>query len=76
MTIKGSDGQSYNVVGQGQGTFNSVGAGAGIASFLGLNAASRARKISTLRSFYKYLTVKTKQLDHDPVADLDTPKIT
>ncbi len=42
----------------------------------GLNAASRARKISTLRSFYKYLTVKTKQLDHDPVADLDTPKIT
>lgn len=41
----------------------------------GLNAASRARKISTLKSFYKYLTVKTKQLDHDPVADLDTPKI-
>lgn len=41
----------------------------------GLNAASRARKISTLRSFYKYLTVKTKQLDHDPVADLDSPKI-
>lgn len=40
MTIKGSDGQSYNVTGQGQGTFNSVGAGAGIASFLGLNAAS------------------------------------
>ena len=42
----------------------------------GLNAASRARKIATLRSFYKYLTVKTKQLDHDPVADLDSPKIT
>ena len=41
----------------------------------GLNAASRARKISTLRSFYKYLTVKTKQLAVDPVADLDTPKI-
>ena len=41
----------------------------------GLNAASRARKISTLRSFYKYLTVKTKQLDTDPVADLDSPKI-
>ena len=40
MTIKGSDGQSYNVTGQGQGTFNSVGAGAGIASFLGLNAAN------------------------------------
>lgn len=41
----------------------------------GLNAASRARKISTLRSFYKYLTVKTKQLEYDPVADLDSPKI-
>ena len=41
----------------------------------GLNATSRARKISTLRSFYKYLTVKTKQLDHDPVSDLDSPKI-
>ena len=40
----------------------------------GLNAASRARKISTLRSFYKYLTIKTKQLDHDPVSDLDSPK--
>ena len=41
----------------------------------GLNAASRARKISTLRSFYNYLTVKTKQLSVNPVADLDTPKI-
>ena len=40
MTIKGSDGQSYSVTPQGQGTFNSVGAGAGIASFLGLNAAN------------------------------------
>ena len=40
----------------------------------GLNAASRARKISTLRSFYKYYTVKTKELTNDPVADLDTPK--
>lgn len=38
MTIKGSDGQSYNVTPAGQGTFNSVGAGAGILSFLGLNA--------------------------------------
>lgn len=40
MTVKGIDGQSVNVTGQGQGTFNSVGAGAGIASFLGLNAAN------------------------------------
>lgn len=41
----------------------------------GLNAASRARKISTIRSFYKYLTVKTKQLDSNPLQDLDSPKI-
>lgn len=33
MTIKGMDGQSYNVTGQGQGNFNTVGAAAGIASF-------------------------------------------
>ena len=40
----------------------------------GLNAASRARKISTIRSFYKYLTVKAKLLTDNPVQDLDTPK--
>lgn len=34
------NGESYNVTGSGQGTFNSVGAGAGIASFLGINAAN------------------------------------
>lgn len=42
----------------------------------GLMASSRARKIATIRSFYKYLTVKTKQLDVNPVEDLDTPKTT
>ena len=41
----------------------------------GLNAASRARKISTIRSYYKYLTVKTKQLETNPLQDLDSPKI-
>ena len=41
----------------------------------GLNSASRARKISTIRSFYKYLTVKAKLLDENPVQDLDSPKI-
>ena len=39
-------------------------------------ASSRARKIATIRSFYKYLTVKTKQLDVNPVEGLDTPKTT
>ena len=42
----------------------------------GMMASSRARKIATIRSFYKYLTVKTKQLDVNPVEGLDTPKTT
>ncbi len=42
----------------------------------GINAASRARKISTIRSFYKYLTIKTKQLKANPIQDLDSPKLT
>ena len=41
----------------------------------GLESSSRARKISALRSFFKYLTVKTKQLDENPIQDLDSPKI-
>lgn len=41
----------------------------------GLSASSRARKISTIRSFYKYLTVKAKLLKENPVQDLDTPKV-
>ena len=40
-----------------------------------LNAASRARMITSLKGFYKYLTVKTKQLTVDPVQNLDTPKL-
>ena len=41
----------------------------------GLNATSRARKVSTIKSFYKYLTVKAGVLEENPVLDLDTPKI-
>ncbi len=41
----------------------------------GLNSASRARKVSTIRSFYKYLTLKTHQLEANPIQDLDSPKI-
>ena len=40
-----------------------------------LNAASRARMITSIKGFYKYLTVKTKQITDNPVQDLDTPKI-
>ena len=41
----------------------------------GLNAASRARKIATLRSFFNYLTNKAHLLTENPVKDLDSPKI-
>ena len=41
----------------------------------GISAASRARKIASIKSFYKYLTVKAKLLDENPVQDLDSPKI-
>lgn len=40
----------------------------------GLSPTSRARKISSIRGFYKYLTVKAHLLSESPVADLDTPK--
>jgi len=41
----------------------------------GISASSRARKLSAIKSFYKYLTVRTKQLPENPVADLEYPKI-
>ena len=41
----------------------------------GISPASRARKLSALKSFYKYLTVRTKLLEDNPVADLEYPKI-
>ncbi len=40
----------------------------------GLNASSRARKVATLRSFFKYLTVKVGLLDSNPIQDIDSPK--
>ena len=41
----------------------------------GLSGASRARKVATLRSFYKYLTNKAKLLSVNPVQDLDSPRM-
>jgi site-specific recombinase XerD len=52
----------------------------------GLTDAARARKVATIRSFYKYLTVKTKLLSKitcilcqqstykNPIHDIDSPK--
>ena len=41
----------------------------------GLSAASRARKIATLRSFFNYLTRKVHLLDENPIKDIDSPKL-
>lgn len=41
----------------------------------GLSAATRARKIATLRSFFNYLTQKAHLLDENPIKDLDSPKL-
>jgi len=41
----------------------------------GISASSRARKLSAIKSFYKYLTVRTKQLTENPVADMEYPKL-
>lgn len=45
------------------------------ATAYGLSASSRARKIATIRSYYKYLTVKEKLLAENPIQDLDSPKV-
>lgn len=39
------------------------------------NAASRSRKVSSLRSFFHYMTAKTGRLKTDPMLELDTPKL-
>lgn len=41
----------------------------------GIGASARARKLSAIKSFYKYLTVRTKLLTENPVADLEYPKL-
>ena len=41
----------------------------------GLGSAARARKLSAIKSFFKYLTVRTKQLEENPVQDMEFPKI-
>lgn len=38
-------------------------------------AATRARKVSTIRIFFNYLTVKKKLLDINPAQNLETPKL-
>lgn len=45
------------------------------AESVGLEPVSRSRKLSAIKSFYKYLTVRTKLLDENPVKDLEYPKL-
>ena len=39
------------------------------------NAKTRSRKVSSLRSFFKYLTVKAGVLEENPVLNLEVPSI-
>lgn len=39
------------------------------------SARSRSRRISCLRSFFKYLTTKTGQLQENPIEELDSPAL-
>ncbi len=41
----------------------------------GISPSARARKLSAIKSFFKYLTVRTKQLEENPVADMEYPKL-
>ncbi len=41
----------------------------------GIGAAARSRKLSAIKSFYKYLTVRTQQLTVNPVKDVEFPKL-
>ena len=36
---------------------------------------TRARKVSSIRSFYKYLTAKSNLIKNNPTKDLDSPKL-
>ncbi len=38
------------------------------------NAKTRSRKVSSLRSFYKYMCNKTNEIERNPTLELETPK--
>ena len=41
----------------------------------GNSAATRSRKVSSLRTFFKYLTNKVNKLEINPIEELETPKL-
>ena len=46
-----------------------------LATTLRSKPASRARKVSSIRIFFKYLSSKAKLIDANPAQDLETPKL-
>ncbi len=46
-----------------------------VATSYGITSNSRARKVSAIRSFFKYLTDKKNLLEVNPVSGLDSPKV-
>ena len=40
----------------------------------GLEASTRARKVASIRSFYKYLVNKAKVLTENPIQEIDAPR--
>lgn len=46
-----------------------------VARTRGNSAKSRARKLSSLRSFYKYLTGKMHYFENNPVKDIESPTV-
>lgn len=38
-------------------------------------SSARARKVASLRSFFKYLSVRADVLEHNPAENLETPKV-
>ena len=45
------------------------------ATALGDDAPARARKVASLRSFFKFITVKRAYLTENPAAELESPKL-
>ena len=39
------------------------------------DSAARARKVASIRAFFKYLTLQRKLLDENPMEELETPKL-
>lgn len=46
-----------------------------IEKYRGNSAYSRARKVATLKSYFKFLTGKAKIIDENPTLELESPKI-